>query len=48
MPAPAQLPMVAYAVIVIIPLLFLIAYYMMYSRIGRAGLTGQLTRQSGS
>lgn len=40
MPAPAQLPIVAYAVIVLIPALLIATYLYMYSQIGRAGLTG--------
>lgn len=40
MPAPSQLPMVAYAVISLVPLAILIWYFIMYSQIGKAGLTG--------
>ncbi len=49
MPAPSQLPIVAYAVITIIPILFIAAYLYMYSSIGRAGLTGtDVGSQTGS
>lgn len=40
MPAPSQLPIVAYAVITIIPILFIATYLYMYSSMGRGTLTG--------
>lgn len=40
MPPPTPGTSVAYAVITIVPILILVAYWYMYSRIGKLALTG--------
>lgn len=43
MPAPTPFSYAAYAVISIVPILILVWYWMMYSRIGKQAITGTTT-----
>lgn len=43
MPAPEPFSAAAYAVIVVVPILILVWYYVMYSELGRGGITGGLS-----
>lgn len=43
MPAPEPFTMAAYAVISVVPIIILIWYWMMYSRIGKQVITGSGT-----